>query len=431
MPQQAVGRVPTSLFFHPADPFELDADRLEYERELLANIDTRHSKLLEPAVGVNIAAGYAEVPKHVPDLISGEPPPSPQTSVATVAASNVGQIEEDLRGATVDVTYPGLAMDAKGGITFSSFVETPSLQMGTFDHGLERNIRVTDPAGQPSHFGLLEMRVGDHFGTVCGANREAVDVACHALGYQAGVLPLSPCGDYGGTDHCGAATAPVAVKNLHCTGSELDVSECKWETPSESCDHSNDVIVYCSNGNMTQPEGSVRLLDAAGAPSTDGIGRLEVYRDGTWAPVCGEDFTTGSAVTACRQMGFEGADVDPVRGCRDVHGEDMCGDKPPHATLACDGTEENVSKCASQGRDDVFCTPQESVVIKCKGHGDPAGLPHVPTQAGLGDGRINAVSLLGPQPQAATPHPTPELLPDGRVARKQLLSFLTDGVVPR
>ena len=72
--------------------------------------------------------------------------------------------------------------------------------------------------------------------------------------------------------------------------------------------------------------GSVRLLSGGGAPSIDGVGRLEVFLSGEWAPVCSEGFTDGAAAVACKSMGFSGA--EPARdGCVQAG---LCGVDAPH-----------------------------------------------------------------------------------------------------
>lgn len=295
-----------------------------------------------------------------------------------------------------------------------------SSQMGTSFLGHEPNVMVTDPEGQPSHAGLLQVRMveGGPLGTVCGANREAADVACRTLGFSRAVLPQSSCVDYGGTNHCGAPTAPVAVKDLQCTGDEVDISECRWEEPGASCaDHRGDTVVYCSNGDMTQPENSVRLLNAAGAPSINGTGRLEVYHEGQWGPVCAERFTRGSAQVACKQMGFDGVEAQPYSTCRDVQGEDFCSDTPPHVQLSCDGTEGHISGCSIRGLDDTFCAPKESVVLKCIGHGSTAGLPQYPAVQSVCPSFAPTLSLY-------TPCSKTETEPSHRYTEHQLAEFI-------
>jgi len=230
-------------------------------------------------------------------------------------------------------------------------------------------VRLLDLTGAPSSAGLLEVRTGeaaaDSFGTVCGLNLAAADVVCRQLGFDYGSVSTSPCGSYGGANMCGPAGAPVAVKNLRCVGGELDFTECVWSPPDVSCGgHASDSIVYCGYGvGPARPaEGSVRLLSADGAPSMDAEGRLEVYKAGTWGPVCREGFSSGSALVACRALGFAGAKAAaPPAKCAGFHGENACGTTPPRISkLACSGHEGSLLACPFDEGEDVFCAAEAS-----------------------------------------------------------------------
>merc|ERR1712110_1179989 len=84
------------------------------------------------------------------------------------------------------------------------------------------------------------------YGTVCGMNLAAADVACRQMGYDFGSVSSSPCGGYGGSSLCGATGTAVAMKGLACTGGELNIQECSYEEADGTCaGHGNDAIVYC------------------------------------------------------------------------------------------------------------------------------------------------------------------------------------------
>ena len=53
-----------------------------------------------------------------------------------------------------------------------------------------------------------------------------------------------------------------------------------------------------------------------------------------------------------------------------------CGSTPPHLSeLACSGSEANLLECEHAALEDVFCAPEESVIITCSGRGDALGGP--------------------------------------------------------
>lgn len=240
------------------------------------------------------------------------------------------------------------------------------------------HVRLLDTSGSLASVGLLQIRVAaEPFGTVCGMNLEAADVVCRQIGFDYGTLSSSGCSGYGGADHCGDATTPIAMKNLRCQGGEMDVQECAWEQPDASCGHASDAIVYCGRTGATgaPPEGSTRLLSHDGAPSIDGTGRLEVFRGGAWTAVCRAGFSSGAAAVACKAMGFAG--VKPAPGsnaCGTYHGANFCGAEPARISeLACVGQEAGLLACPFKADDDVYCAAEENTVIACEGNGDTQG----------------------------------------------------------
>ena len=84
------------------------------------------------------------------------------------------------------------------------------------------------------------------YGSVCGMNAQAADVACRQLGYDFGVASPSPCGQYGSGDWCGASGSPVAAKSVKCVGTELSLDECNSEAVDDAClSHARDAIIFC------------------------------------------------------------------------------------------------------------------------------------------------------------------------------------------
>lgn len=200
---------------------------------------------------------------------------------------------------------------------------------------------------------------------------------CSQLGYDFGALGSSACDRYGGNDLCGAPGSSVAMADLTCSGGELDIRDCSYTSPSTSClGHKLDAIVFCGhNAREGVDEGTTRLIDAAGAPSLDGSGRLEVFRKGVWGPVCRSGFTAGAASVACRAMGYSGtASSETNLDCRNASGHDSCGDVAPSVSdVSCSGQEASILECPHEQDDNVFCAPEESVVIHCAGDGNPQG----------------------------------------------------------
>jgi hypothetical protein len=232
------------------------------------------------------------------------------------------------------------------------------------------DIRIVDAKGATSSVGLLQIRTGDAFGSVCRIlNEGAATVACRSMGYSQGSAGSVDCAGYGGENLCGANGSPVAVQDLSCTGDELSLNECTWSKPESDCSsHAQDAVVFCSSGQVLPSEGSLRLLAADGAPAS--TGRLEVFYRGSWGSVCSAGFSAEQV--ACKQMGFTSS-KKWVSTCA-AAGVGFCGSEPPRVgLLACTGNEQSVFACSYEEGDDVFCAANEAVVLACTGAGDAQG----------------------------------------------------------
>lgn len=237
------------------------------------------------------------------------------------------------------------------------------------------DVRLVDATGAIAGTGLLQVYVDGDFGTVCGANDNAADVVCRMLGYDRGFIEPGTCSTYGGTGLCGDAGDRVAMKDLECLGGELDISRCKWSPADGACAaHELDAVVFCTQEahHAVFAEGTLRLLSADGAPSTDGNGRLEIFHSGVWGSVCGAGLSAGSAAVACKQMGFSGGQVGAAADCSGPGGNCPL---PRISELSCTGQESDLASCPFAEDDDVFCAPNEAVVLKCAGNGDTIGRP--------------------------------------------------------
>lgn len=235
------------------------------------------------------------------------------------------------------------------------------------------DVRITDSSGRLASAGLLQVRTDLGFGSVCGLNQAAAQVACRQLGFRFGSAATTSCGFYGGDNLCGAPGTPVAKKALRCSGGERTLDNCAWSVPDVACaDHSSDAVVFCSNAGAGSliADGTARLLDG-NAPSLSGSGRLEVFHAGAWGSVCSSGFSGGSAAVACKSMGYDGVVPSAAGGgC----GQN-CGTQPPTlSALACTGSERNLMDCGFEDGD-IFCAPEDAVLVACAGEGDATGGP--------------------------------------------------------
>ena len=104
---------------------------------------------------------------------------------------------------------------------------------------------ITDPLlvrlqGSPHvSVGRLEVWRNDVWGSVCNEDFtiETANVVCRQLGYDQAL-------DYTPGGYFGQSTGPIHMSNVMCTGDEDTITDCTFST-THSCDHSQDVGIYC------------------------------------------------------------------------------------------------------------------------------------------------------------------------------------------
>jgi len=240
------------------------------------------------------------------------------------------------------------------------------------------SVRLLDAFGAATSVGLLQVFMDGAFGTVCGIDGGAADVVCRMQGYDHGSVGSSPCSSYGGTNLCGKLGSTIAMKDLRCGGGELELSGCKWTAADESCSsHDMDAVVFCTVTTRTgvYADGTLRLVSHDGSPSINGAGRLDMFRAGVWGSVCSEGFTPGSAVVACKQMGFTSGQLLPGATRCVANGKYFCANPPHVAEVSCAGRELDITSCPFQEGEAVFCSAREAVILDCAGAGETFGAP--------------------------------------------------------
>ena len=66
------------------------------------------------------------------------------------------------------------------------------------------DLRIINSDGELANMGLMQVRTDLGFGSVCGMNDGAANVACRLLGYDYGAVGSKSCSSYGGFSMCGA-----------------------------------------------------------------------------------------------------------------------------------------------------------------------------------------------------------------------------------
>ncbi|RMB90968.1 hypothetical protein DUI87_32566 [Hirundo rustica rustica] len=139
---------------------------------------------------------------------------------------------------------------------------------------------------------------------------------------------------------------PIHLNEIDCTGFEKSVTDCKFNTESQGCNHEEDAAVRCNVPAM----GFQNQLRLSGGRNPY-EGRVEVLaeRNGTlrWGTVCSHNWGTVEAMVVCRQLGL-GFASHAFQETWYWHG-DVSADDVVMSGVKCSGTEMSLSHCRHDG----------------------------------------------------------------------------------
>ncbi|KAI8499609.1 hypothetical protein Bbelb_226600, partial [Branchiostoma belcheri] len=199
--------------------------------------------------------------------------------------------------------------------------------------------------GATEYEGRVEIRAGDgEWGTICDDNFDdninAANVVCRQLGY-------GPALQYTGSHVFGEGSGPIWLDDVRCAGDEESLLDCPSRDWGEhNCGHSEDVGVICSM--------EIRLVGGTNPAQ----GRVEIRRgNGEWGTVCDDSFDINDAHVVCRQLGY---------GLATSYEGFGYGSGPIWLDeVECEGDEENLLDCPSNGWGDHNCGHSEDVSVFC------------------------------------------------------------------
>ncbi|SBS89876.1 LCCL domain-containing protein (CCp3) [Plasmodium malariae] len=247
---------------------------------------------------------------------------------------------------------------------------------------IKSNVRIVDSFGKLSSLGRLEIRIKNKWGTVCKKgpnytfNDDTAKRACKDLGFPNGICIKENCANINGQHYCAGYGYPFSAAGMLCSGNEKNLLKCNGDDSSHCVDHHDDVIVQCLHysSNDLVHDGTIRLIDITGAPSNNGVGRLQIYYNGSYGSVCSEGWTKESEKIACQELGYTGLKGNgfSTHLCSSISGENLCGndtEKINAINFKCKGDEKFLKNCPHETHEDIYCSHEEDIVIGCSGEG--------------------------------------------------------------
>uniref|UniRef100_A0A3B1KJ65 SRCR domain-containing protein n=1 Tax=Astyanax mexicanus TaxID=7994 RepID=A0A3B1KJ65_ASTMX len=201
------------------------------------------------------------------------------------------------------------------------------------------SVRLLNGTGSCS--GRVEVYYKDQWGTVCDDDWDIndADVVCRQMGCGRAVGVHS-------NDYFGQGTRAV-IKDVRCYGTERFIEACSSDGfPKYSCNHAG---VTCSE---------IRLVNGTG--NCDG--RVEIYHDGQWGTVCGDNWDMKDAEVVCRQ-------VECGRALNSTHSAHFGEGNGPVLLddVGCSGQENNLLSCSHGGLGITNCSHSEDAGVVCSG----------------------------------------------------------------
>ncbi|XP_071819848.1 scavenger receptor cysteine-rich domain-containing group B protein-like isoform X3 [Apostichopus japonicus] len=231
--------------------------------------------------------------------------------------------------------------------------------------GIEGDVRLRD--GDSINSGIVEVYHLGEWGTICDDDYwsyEDAAVICRQLGY-------SGVNTYYNEARFGKGSGPI-LGYISCDGTELYWKDCSlnYWAPS-SCSHSEVAALTCTTFEESPVEGSLKLVDGFSVY----VGRIEIYHNGEWGTICGDDWDDDDAQVACRQLGYPtdySYGLSPNSGDRyggsASYGESYGEGSGPIMLddVRCDGSEYMLTQCGHNGWYQHNCQYGDDTWVRCQ-----------------------------------------------------------------
>ena len=128
----------------------------------------------------------------------------------------------------------------------------------------------------------VEIRIGRPWRKLCNVRSIDLDNLCRSLGYDR-------------KRRKGNSYFHTSGFSMSCSRNVNSLDECTFTDQDKAC---RGVLLVCENN-----DGKVRLLDGL----RESEGRVEIYFNGSWSVVCGDEWYLDDANVVCRLLGYENA----------------------------------------------------------------------------------------------------------------------------
>lgn len=235
--------------------------------------------------------------------------------------------------------------------------------------------------GSTSSQGRVEIERNGVTGTVCSDKFDdlAAAVVCRQLGFTNGGTAVTD-------GRFGDGTGQIWLDDVTCQGNENHIELCVSRPFGQNnCGHTEDVGVICNTtllpsssvssvntralaivqpSNCTVPISNIRLV---GPSNLNGIGYVEVNRNGSWGSICDDNWGTQDARVVCRMLCYDpkiaqaGAPVDINHAKDNVSNVYLLDD------VDCVGTETDIAQCPKSpwGQHNCNASQQEYASVTC------------------------------------------------------------------
>ncbi|CAH1785790.1 unnamed protein product [Owenia fusiformis] len=225
-------------------------------------------------------------------------------------------------------------------------------------------------SGDDGNYGRVEIYLNGTWGRVCNDEWDIEDarVVCKQLGFDQKHSYVPYNRGTPGRNHAqyGKGRGAYVMSKVECTGSEIHLSECKHQIQGEKTSKRcklkapHDAIVTCKT-----------IVRLAGKKRTKTSGRLEIYKNSKWRPVCYSSVIGPKiAEKLCATLGIVGVNPITFRGEHFGRARKV---KPWWLSLPCEygkcGIEREVQSCDINKYANIECSnhdrwPKETTRIK-------------------------------------------------------------------